>query len=92
MDTGAGTSDIVLPSAAGKSVVNINTGASTLLLHIPENVAAKIWLKTGMTSVNVNTSRFPMIGKNRYESTDFLTATNGIEITISAGVGTIKID
>ncbi len=92
IDTGASNLDLFLPSRAGNTHVSIDAGASSLSIHIPEKVAARIVLKTGVSSINISSVRFPLVGKYTYESTDFAMAENKIDMTINAGVGTITIE
>lgn len=92
IDTGASNLEISLPSGAGNTHVEIDAGASSLLIHIPEKVAAKIALKTGVSSISINSNRFPLIGKYAYESPDYAAAENKIDMTINAGVGSITVE
>jgi hypothetical protein len=54
-------------------------------------VAANIRIKSGIASVNVN-SRFPRLDGGMYQSSDFSTASNRIDMTINAGVGSIEVN
>jgi hypothetical protein len=92
IDTGASNLDLFLPSSAGNTHVEIDAGASSLTIHIPEKVAAKIVLKTGVSSISINANRFPLIGKYIYESPDYAAAENRIDMTINAGVGSITVE
>jgi len=91
IDTGASTTDLTLPAHAGSTSVDIDTGASTLRLNIPSGVAARMRVKSAIASLNIDTSRFPRIGEDLYQSADFNTASNRVEIKIDAGVGSIAI-
>jgi hypothetical protein len=90
VDSGASSTEIILPVKAGSTHVDIDTGASSLKLRIPTSVAASIRVKSGITSVNV-ASRFPRIDGGLYQSPDYATASNRADITIDAGVGSIDI-
>ncbi len=91
IDTGASSTELTLPSAAGNTHVDIDTGASSLKVTIPTGVAAIIRVKSGIASVNVN-PRFPRIDGGLYQSPDYSTATNRIDMTIDAGVGSIEVN
>jgi len=90
LDSGASSTEIILPVNAGSIHVDIDTGASSLKLRIPTGVAASIRVKSGIASVNV-ASRFPRLDGGLYQSPDYATASNRADITIDAGVGSIDV-
>lgn len=92
IDTGASSTEITLPAHAGMTNVDIDTGAASLKLHIPTDVAARIRVKSGLASVNINPNRFPRLEGGTYQSSDYATATNRADITINTGVGAIEVD
>jgi hypothetical protein len=71
--------------------VDIDTGASSVKVIVPTGVAARINIKSGVASVNVDTNRFPRIDGGPYQSADYATATNRADITIDSGVGSIEV-
>lgn len=91
LDTGASTTEIVLPANAGMTRADIDTGASTLKLTVPAGVAASIQIKSGLSTINVDEARFPRLAGGLYRSPDYESATNRAEIVIDSGVGTITI-
>ena len=91
IDTGASSTELTLPANAGNTHVDIDTGASSLKVSIPIGVAASIRVKSGIASVNIN-SRFPHIDGGLYQSIDFGTAANRVDMTIDAGVGSIEVN
>jgi hypothetical protein len=91
IDTGASSTEVTLPANAGNTHVDVDTGASSLKMHIPQGVAARIRVKTGVSSVNVDTQRFPAIDGGLYQSADYATAANRADVTIDAGVGSIEV-
>jgi hypothetical protein len=91
IDTGASSTELTLPANAGNTHVDIDTGASSLKVNIPSGVAASIRIKSGIASVNVN-SRFPRLDGGLYQSTDYSTAANRVDMTIDAGVGSIEVN
>ncbi|HEX7542321.1 MAG TPA: DUF5668 domain-containing protein [Anaerolineales bacterium] len=91
IDTGASSTELTLPANAGNTHVDIDTGASSLKVSIPSGVAASIRIKSGIASVNVN-SRFPRLDGGLYQSTDYSTAANRVDMTIDAGVGSIEVN
>jgi hypothetical protein len=91
IDTGASSTEVTLPANAGNTRVDIDSGASSLNIHIPSGVAARIRVKSGIASVNVDPTRFPRLDGDVYQSADYATATNRADITIDTGVGSVEI-
>lgn len=91
-DLRCGASDVSLrlPENAGHSRVGIRGGMGTIRIHVPEKVAARISLSTGMSSLSIDKSRFPKQGEV-YESPEYATAANRVEIHIRAGMSTLEI-
>lgn len=90
ISTGASRTEVHLPVAAGLTKVNVEAGMAEVILNVPEGVAARIRLDTGLSGKNINTARFPQVGAG-YESPDYDSAANRVEIHVEAGVGSITI-
>ena len=90
LKTGASSTNLTLPSAAGLTHVKIEAGAAAVNIRIPEGVAARVESASGLASISVNQSRFPKINGN-YQSADYESADNKVEIRIEAGLGAIEI-
>jgi hypothetical protein len=90
IETGASATRITMPSRAGLCTVKIEAGAASVDLLIPEGVAGRIQVQSGLSGININTSRFAHTG-NYYESPDFNTAVNKIDIRVESGVGSISV-
>jgi hypothetical protein len=91
MDTGASSTDLTLPANAGATHVDIDTGASSLKVTIPPGVAASIRIKSGIASVKIN-PRFPRLDNGLYQSPDYTTAANRVDMTVDTGVGSIEVN
>ena len=91
IDTGASSTEVNLPADAGNTRVDIDSGAASLNLRIPTGVAARIRVKSGIASVNVDSNRFPRLDGGLYQSADYATAANRADITIDTGVGSVEI-
>lgn len=91
LKSGANATDIRLPSNSGLTRVRISSGAASVNLHIPQGVAAQISSRSGLSSINVDTQRFPKAGQN-YRSLDYEAAANKVDIDIEMGVGSVTID
>lgn len=91
IDTGASSTVVTLPANAGNTRVDIDSGAASVNLLVPAGVAARIRVKTGIASVNIDSSRFPRADGDYYQSADYATAVNRADITIDTGVGSVEI-
>jgi hypothetical protein len=91
IDTGASSTEVSLPANAGNTRVDIDSGAASLNLRVPTGVAARIRVKSGIASINIDSNRFPRQEGGLYESADYATAANRADITIDTGVGSVEI-
>lgn len=91
VNAGVGTVTIIMPAHAGSVTANVDGGVGTVNILIPQDVPARIRTRSGIGGVSVNQARFPSIGDNLYESQDFASATNRIELDVNTGVGGISI-
>lgn len=90
LDTGASSIHVTLPAEAGTTEVTGASGAASLQLRIPRGVAARIQTEGGLSSTTVDQQRFPRRG-NAYQSSDYETAENRVDIRLQMGVGSIDI-
>ena len=90
LETGASTTDIYLPAAAGHTHVEVSGGVMTVNIHVPPDVSARINLSGALNSSSIDSDRFPRSG-GVYQSADYETAENRADIEIEMGVGTIHI-
>jgi hypothetical protein len=89
LSTGASSTDIWLPEKAGSTRASIRSGAAAVNVNIPETVAARISVQSGLADVSAS-RRFERTA-NGYESADFATATDRVELSVETGVGAVKI-
>ncbi|MDE2868209.1 MAG: hypothetical protein OXR64_03545 [Chloroflexota bacterium] len=91
VDAGAADIDVVLPAHAGRTTAEFSIGAADLDITVPPSVAARIDFEGGISSLNIDESRFPKQG-DQYVSPDFESAANRVTIKIEAGVSDITIN
>ena len=91
LQTGASSTEVNLPSHAGYTRVEVESGAASVSLRVPANVAARIQASGGLSEIKVNPSRFPRLG-NGYQSAEYDTAANKADILIETGVGSVRIN
>lgn len=90
LHTGASSTTITLPARARFTSVDVSAGAAAVVLRIPQGVAGRIHLKTGLVGSKIDTNRFPLNG-SVYETPDYESAQNRVEIFVEAGVASIEI-
>ncbi len=90
LKTGASSTEVVLPAAAGLTRVRVEAGAAAIKLRVPQGVAARIRVEGALAGVDVDTVRFSRVG-GVYQSADYDTATNKVEIYASTAVGSLSV-
>lgn len=88
--TGASETRVRLPARAGQSWVRTETGVSALHLEVPPGVAARIRTRMALGRTDVDESRFPRTAEG-FQSIDYETSPNRVEIDIQGGVGAVTI-
>lgn len=90
VSTGASKTDIVLPTNAGSTTVKVELGAASLDMTVPQGVAARIRAEHGVSAIEIDTARFPY-SNGIYESADYSSAQNKVDIKIEAGAGRVAV-
>jgi hypothetical protein len=90
LKTGASSTDLTLPAQAGRTRVQVESGVSAVRMRVPDGVAARISVESGLAGINVDSIRFPRFG-NEYRSADYDTAVNRVDIHVRTGVGSVDI-
>jgi hypothetical protein len=91
VDTGASSTEITLPANAGLTTAEIKSGVASVKIHVLTGVGARIHVQSGLSGLNIDTSRFVRDGEY-YISNDFGTAVNKIELSVEMGVGSVEIN
>lgn len=90
VETGASNTEITLPANAGHTHVDLDGGAASVSFTVPEGVAARIRVDSGLSSIDIDRTRFPRVG-DYYKSDDYETAANKIDIKADFGAGSLSI-
>jgi predicted membrane protein len=90
LQTGASSTQITLPASAGHTKVAIRSGAASVVMRVPTGVAARVKAQGGLADIRVNRNRFPR-ADGVYQSADYDTAENRVEIDIDTGVGSVEV-
>lgn len=90
LKTGASSTTLDLPASAGFTRVLVESGAASINIRVPQGVAARIRARSGLSSINIDTTRFTRLG-DLYQSADYDTAENKADIDIQTGVGSVDV-
>ena len=90
LQTGASETRVMLPRAAGATIVKAKAGVAALTLEVPTGVAARIRTRMALGSTQIDQARFPA-SAGGYESPDYATAANRVEIDARGGVGSLRV-
>ncbi len=89
LDTGASDTKLTLPSR-GRFRADLDLGAASLEVTIPEGLSARIRASLGAADLKIDQSRFPRTG-SYYQSPDYDSSANAVDMTVDAGASYIKI-
>ncbi len=90
LKTGASASRVTLPARAGLTRVKISSGVASVKLALPEGVAGRIRVQSGLSGINIDQNRFPAAAGG-YETPGFDAAENKADIFIETGVGSVDV-
>lgn len=91
LETGASESEIDMPARAGQTNARLKSGMARVEVRIPENVSARIHTSGALSSVQIDTARFPQTGSNDYMSPDYEISGNRVDLEIESGMGAVQI-
>lgn len=89
LDTGASETRLTLPSK-GRFTADLDLGAASLEITVPEGLSARINASVAAGEIRVDEARFPRNGKY-YQSPDYETAANAVDMKIDAGAASVKV-
>lgn len=90
VDAGAAQVEIIMPDSAGHVDAEIDAGAADIEVIVPDGVAAKITSNSGLSSIDIDGSRFPNAG-GAHVSPDFDTAENRVAIHLRVGASSVRV-
>lgn len=88
--TGASSTTVKMPQNAGQTSMKLGAGVASVVVQVPDGVAARIKSVGGLSSVNIDQGRFTKKG-DEYISEGYHDAENKTDIRIETGVGSVKI-
>ena len=89
LETGASETRLTLP-ARGRFRADLDLGAASLEVTVPDGLSARIRASLGAADLKIDESRFPRSG-SYYQSSDYDSAANAVDMTIDAGAASIKV-
>ena len=90
LNDGAGQATVRLPNGAGRTSVDIRSGAGQVILVVPPGVGAAIHNVGGLVNVHVPSDRFQRVGDG-YETADYQSAQNRVDVDLHLGVGEVDV-
>jgi hypothetical protein len=90
INTGASETIVRLPRAAAETRVRADSGAASITFEVPPGVAARVRGRMALGSTQVDEARFPR-ADGGWESPDYGSAANRVEIEIQGGVGSVRV-
>lgn len=91
VDMGAASLTLKLPAHAGRTLVDVESGAASIDITVPQGVAARIRIEQGASAQSIDSSRFPQVMDGMYQSPDFDSAENRAEINLEGGANSVTI-
>lgn len=89
LHTGASETRVRLP-ASGVTSVHVEAGVASVTLEVPRGVAARIRSRVALGSTSVDETRFPRTFDS-WQSPDYATASNRVDIHFEGGLGSLKV-
>lgn len=75
----------------GSNTVNAMSGAGNVVVRLPVGIAARIHATSGLGKVIMD-SQFSKVNGDTYESPDYDSATNKVDITLKSGAGNVGVE
>lgn len=93
IDMGAAELKCALPANAGLSVVDVECGMASLVFNLPADVGAKVLLKQGASSVDLDPERFDKLNADPalYQTKNYNDVPNKVDLNLEGGANSIVI-
>ncbi len=90
--SGAGDVTVEIGSGLkGSSTINATSGAGNVVIRLPGGIAARIHANSGAGKVIVD-SRFSKIDEKTYQTPDYDSAADKVEISLDSGAGNVSVN
>jgi hypothetical protein len=91
LETGASSTRLSLPKNAGLTNLEIHAGAASIEIEVPEQVAARIKIQSGLSGQSIDQNRFQAMSNGLYESPGYEMSDNKVVILIDGGIASFKV-
>jgi len=91
IDAGASTIDLTLGELVSTTTVDVDAGASTITVNLPRAISGIRFNFDGGASTKHLPTELKEVNKSLYETSDYITATKKLNLSINAGASTINI-
>lgn len=91
VDMGASSLKVRLPVSAGFTRMDVDSGAATIDINVPQGVALRLSVNHSASTLDVDQGRFPTQDSRVYQSADYETAANKVEIHLNGGANSVKV-
>lgn len=89
--TGGGTVNVVIGRGiSGSNTVDAESGAGNVTIHVPSGLAARVHAASGLGQVLID-PHFTKLDSATFQSPDYDTATDRVEITVKSGAGNVSV-
>ena len=92
LEVGAGNLELSLGGKNEFTLIDIEAGASKVVLNFPEEVGIKVDFEGGLNTSNLNDIGLIETENNKFESKDYNDASSQFEINVEMGVGNLEIN
>jgi hypothetical protein len=89
LNNGAGQATIYFPRTAGQTTADIHSGAGQIILEVPPGVGAYIHGSSGLVNYHAS-NRYQKVADG-YQTSDFATAANRVDVTMHVGIGEVDV-
>jgi hypothetical protein len=91
INTGASSTDVILPAPRGTLRVQVQSGAASVKLRLPPSAPAAIIGSMSLGSLQIDSVRFPISSDGEHRSVDYDAADDRIQIRVEGGVGSVEV-
>jgi hypothetical protein len=91
VETGASSAKLILPARAGYTRAWVKAGAASVKISVPPGTALRVRKKGELSTITVDTAHFPALDESLYQSPDYDTAANKIDLEVEASIGSVDI-
>ena len=90
LNVGAATLTLTLPKPSGRAGIEVNAGASSIVIEVPEGVEARVTMNGALLSLRSTNSRV-VASNNSAETAGYGAATARVTVSVTAGASSVTI-